>query len=117
MNKLPEQLIVEKEVERIATELMHHCEQGKPGESTHIFNGSAGILLFFLSLYKYNKKQCYLQTALSIANRLLKHADTGSPRYYTFYGGAAGMLYICTQLYRSTGNAVYLEKALELERS
>jgi lantibiotic modifying enzyme len=117
MNKLPEQLIVEKEVERIATELMNRCGQDEYGESTDIFNGSAGILLFFLSLYKYNNKQCYLQTALAIANRLLKHADITTPRYYTFYGGAAGVLYICTQLYKSTGNLAYLEKALELERS
>jgi lantibiotic modifying enzyme len=115
MNKQPERLIVEKEVERIAAELMHRCEKG--GESTDIFNGSGGILLFFLSLYKYNKKQCYLQTALAIANRLLQHADISSPRYYTFYGGAAGVLYICTQLYKSTGNTAYLDKVLELERS
>lgn len=117
MNKQYEQLVVEKEVERIATELMTRCGQDGYGESTDIFNGSAGILLFFLALYKYNKKQCYLQTALEIANKLLKHADVSSPRYYTFYGGAAGMLYICTQLYKSTGNGAYLEKALELERS
>lgn len=116
MNKLPEYIKIETEVERIATELMHECERDRSIESTDIFNGSAGILLFFLSLYKYNKKHKYLETALTIADRLLQHTDINCPRYYTFYGGAAGMLYICTQLYKATGNAIYLDKALELER-
>lgn len=117
MNKPPEYIIIEAEVERIAGELINQRKWDQAGESTDLFNGSAGMLLFFLSLYRYNQKQPYLQTALAIADRLLQHTAIPHQRFYTFYGGAAGMLYVCTQLYKSTGNTAYLNKALDLELS
>src|SRR5262245_40132086 len=98
MNKLPEHRRIETEVERIARELMYECDKNVAIKSTDIFNGSAGILLFFLSLYKYNNNKRYLQTALAMANKLLQHAAINTARYYTFYGGCAGILYTCTQL-------------------
>lgn len=132
MNNLSEKAIISAEVERIAGELMQLGKRdsngiywttpapvpsGLPGESIDIFNGNAGIILFFLRLYKYYKKPAYLQTAKEAANRLLQHNDVLHPRFYTFYGGAAGILYVCIQLYKTTGNETYLNKALQLEPS
>ncbi|HEY8897252.1 MAG TPA: lanthionine synthetase LanC family protein [Niastella sp.] len=131
MNRHSDRQLFEKEVKRIAGELIKLArrdekglywispgvhKQGEPVESNDLFNGNAGIILFFLALYDYDKKQVYLQTALDAAGRLLQHEQVNHPQFYTFYGGAAGVLYVCIQLYKATGQTPYLEKALELEK-
>jgi lantibiotic modifying enzyme len=131
MNRHSDRIFIEKEVKRIAGELIKLAsrdenglywispgphKQGEPVESNDLFNGNAGIILFFLALYSYNKKQVYLQTALEAAGRLLQHKQVNHPQFYTFYGGATGVLYVCIQLYKATGQTHYLQKALELEK-
>lgn len=131
MNSCSDRIFIEKEVKRIAGELIALAsrdakglywitpglyKQGEPVESIDLFNGNAGIILFFLALNCYNKKQVYLQTALEAADRLLQHEHVIDPQYYTFYGGATGVLYVCIQLYKATGGTHYLQKALQLEK-
>jgi hypothetical protein len=126
-----EQQAIEQEVCRIAADIIYHArhdakglywitpapnKHSKEGESIDLFNGSAGIILFLLSLYKYKPDQRYLDVCITAANRLLQHAEVQNPRYYTFYGGASGVLYVCIQLYKATGDATYIEKALQLEK-
>lgn len=131
MNKLSDRSFIEAEVTRIADELVklgnrdakglywktpNSHAPGEMTESIDLFNGNAGIILFFLAIYRYKKKQEYLQTALEAAGRLLQHEQVLHPQYYTFYGGATGILYVCIQLYKATGQTYYLQKALQLEQ-
>lgn len=127
-----DQQIIACEVNRIAEELIalsHQDAKGiywitpapdvhtKIGESIDLFNGNAGIIIFFLSLYRYQPDDRYLDVCLKAARRLLQHQDVLNPKYYTFYGGAAGILYLCVQLFKVTGDDSYIKKAIQLERS
>lgn len=127
-----DQQIIAAEVFRIADELIslsHQDAKGtfwitpapdakrKEGESIDLFNGSAGIIIFFLSLYRYQPDPRYLTLCLSAADRLLQHEDVLTPKYYTFYGGAVGILFLCVQLYKATGDHTYIKTALRLEKS
>lgn len=131
MNKQSDSSFIEAEVTRIADELVKLGSRDAKGlywitpnshaqvemaESIDLFNGNAGIILFFLAIYRYNKKQEYLQTALEAAGRLLQHEQVLHPQFYTFYGGATGILYVCIQLYKTTGQTWYLQKALQFEQ-
>src|SRR5688500_6787054 len=102
MNTHTEQTAIANEVFRIAEELMILAKQDekglywitpapdkyrKSGESIDLFNGSAGITLFFLSLYQYRPDQRYLDLCIGAADRLLQHTLVQQPAYYTFYGG------------------------------
>jgi len=127
-----DQQIIAGEVFRIAEELISLAQQDasgsfwitpapdakrQEGESIDLFNGSAGIINFFLSLYQYHPDPRYLALSVSAADRLLQHQDVLTPKYYTFYGGAVGILYLCVQLYKVTGDNIYIKTAVRLEKA
>jgi lantibiotic modifying enzyme len=127
-----EQQLIAAEVFRIAEELMDLSQEdekgiywitpapdvhSKAGESIDLFNGSAGIIVFFLTLYRYRPDPRYLALCMKAAQRLLQHPDVVNPKYYTFYGGAAGILYLCALLFKVTGDDSYLKKAVALEKT
>ncbi|QHS63640.1 lanthionine synthetase LanC family protein [Chitinophaga agri] len=85
---------------------------GQPGVSVDLFNGKAGVILFYLRLAEYDP--AYLQVALSAADVLLSHPAILQQQYFTLYTGATGLLYLCIVLYEATAYEQYLERAHEL---
>ncbi|WP_160715225.1 lanthionine synthetase LanC family protein [Chitinophaga solisilvae] len=94
-----------------------HIQGGAPGESTDLFNGTTGILFFFLSLYDYTGEAAYLRVCIRGTARLLQHPEIRQPAFYPFYTGATGILLLCIRMHRYTGNSDYLEQALLLTYS
>jgi class II lanthipeptide synthase len=132
MNTNTEHEIIEREVFRITATLMQATRQdahgiywttpsanqhATAGESIDLFNGTSGIVLFLLALYRYTHNERYLQTCIRAVDRLLQHPAVQQPVYYTFYGGATGVLFVCMQLYSITSNSKYLSVALQLEQT
>lgn len=79
-------------------------------ETTDIFNGSAGTILFFLELYRYKSDSRYIHYCNLVLQRLTKK----TPKYYTFYTGATGLLYVYIKMYETTGEYRYITDAVHL---
>lgn len=82
-----------------------------------IFNGSAGIILFFLSVYEHSGNGYYLNIAKEATNRLLDDDILKKPEDYTFYTGGTGVIYLCLKVYESTGDDHFIYKAKELAQN
>lgn len=85
-------------------------------EYHEIFNGGAGIALFFLALFELNKDKTDLEWAEKITDRILKSTYCRRPKFYCFYTGICGIIYLCIKLYEITGKDKYLETALLLAK-
>ncbi|MBC9932021.1 lanthionine synthetase LanC family protein [Chitinophaga qingshengii] len=105
---------LETELLRIAKAVLPALQPATLMEKTDLFNGSAGVMLFYLRLYEHYREPYYLEVCTTAADTLLYHPDILQPPYFTFYTGAAGLLYVCTQLYEASGHHRYLERALQL---
>ncbi|PWV48830.1 lanthionine synthetase-like protein [Chitinophaga sp. S165] len=122
----------EHEIYRIADTLLTSLQQDEDGsywqrkrvsedgvvtylpETTDIFNGSAGTLLFFLDLYRYQPDSRYIDCCNNVLDRLLRKTYTTVPAYYTFYTGATGLIYLCIRMYEATGIYRYIEQGIQL---
>ncbi|GAA0550969.1 lanthionine synthetase LanC family protein [Chitinophaga japonensis] len=112
---------VETELLRIADMLLPHIQpaaihanlEGQT-DSTTLFNGSAGIILFYLRLYEHYREPQYLQVCEAATVALLQHPSIVQPAYFILYTGATGLLYLCVKMYEATGNAAYMGRALDL---
>lgn len=132
MKRFPEQLLFEQEVYRIADTLLASLQQDEDGsywlrkrisgngvphplpETADIFNGSAGTILFFLDLYRYQPDSRYLDCCNKVLDRLLRKTYAGVPAYYTFYTGATGLIYVCIRMYEITNAYRYIEEGVRL---
>ena len=83
------------------------------GGSLDLFNGTAGVILFFLRLYDHYRQPLYLQACTSAADILLQHPAALRQEYYTLYTGATGLLYLCIKMYEATCEDKYLQHALQ----
>ncbi|WMJ74358.1 lanthionine synthetase LanC family protein [Cytophagaceae bacterium ABcell3] len=59
-----------------------------------IYNGNAGILLFYLELYNLNPDPVFLRVIRKSASFLLAHVRKNSPASFSFYTGRTGVLYV-----------------------
>ena len=115
------------ELSWITKELMASARQGSAGiywETLHrkpygplylqsheeIYNGNAGITLFFTALYRHTKQPEHLAVAESSFTYLLAFAEGNKEAHYTFYTGLTGILYVGLQLYEATHRSYYLEQ-------
>lgn len=132
MSRLPDKHLFEEEVYRIAETLLASLQRDEDGsywqrrrtdesgtaqllpETTDIFNGSAGTLLFFLALYRYRPDIRYIDCCDRVLSRLLKKTYAAAPAYYTFYTGATGLIYVCINMYEVTRSYRYIEEAIQL---
>lgn len=110
----PDKKIIDTELRRIAQAVLPALQPETIAEKTDLFNGSAGVILFYLRLYEYHQEQHYLDTAITAADTLLYHPNVLQQQYYTFCTGATGLLYLCIKMYEATGHQRYLDRALEL---
>ena len=115
-----EEQIVEAELFRIAGSLLHTISPDalrtrlEEGGSLDLFNGTAGVILFYLRLYECYQTPAYLEACESATEALLQHPAVLQQEYYTLYTGAAGLLYLCIKMYETTGKESYLSHALKL---
>lgn len=85
-------------------------------EYHEIFNGGAGIALFFLALFELDGDKAHLVWAEKITDRILESAWRRRPKFYCFYTGVCGIIYLCIKLYEITGKDSYLQTALLLAK-
>ncbi|HEY8918707.1 MAG TPA: lanthionine synthetase LanC family protein, partial [Chitinophaga sp.] len=109
--------IVEEEVFRIAAQLLpviHPDVVVNSNQGTDLFNGSAGVILFYLRLYDHCKDPLYLQVCEQAAAVLLENPAIHRQQYFTLYTGATGLIYLCIKMYEATAAEKYLNHALLL---
>lgn len=82
------------------------------GAPIDLFNGKAGLILFYLRLAEYDP--AYLAVCTSAADVLLYHPSILQQKFFTLYTGATSLLYLCIQLYEVTNDKRYLERGLAL---
>lgn len=135
MNKQKQAGLIETEVYKIANYLEGKLKKDDRGiywETIHfssdsrgfyyalnetIFNGSAGIILFFLAVYEYSENEYYLNLAKEATNRLLDDDVLKNPEDYTFYTGGTGIIYLCLKVYEATGDDHFIYQAKELTQN
>lgn len=115
-----EEQLVETELLRITNSLLPVISPAAlhtrlaAGGSLDLFNGTAGVIVFFLRLYEHYRLPLYLKACRSAADILVQHPAALRPEYYTLYTGATSLLYLCIKMYEATGEEKYLERALQL---
>ncbi|WP_044219766.1 lanthionine synthetase LanC family protein [Chitinophaga pinensis] len=82
------------------------------GAPVDLFNGKAGIIVFYLRLAEYDPG--YLPVCTAAADVLLYHPAISEQAFFTLYTGATSLVYLCIQLYEATGDQRYLERGLAL---
>jgi hypothetical protein len=80
-----------------------------------LYNGSTGIAFFFSELYTYTQDVQHLAAAEAAARWLCHHVAEQPPRFYTFYTGCSGLIYLLLKLYEHTGSSDWLTRALALQ--
>lgn len=115
-----EQQAVETELHRIADSLLPAIRPDavraglQAGGSVDLFNGTAGVVLFFLRMYDHYKLPYYMQACIAATGTLLHHPAVRQQEYYTLYTGATGLLYLCIKMYEATGEKEYLQHSMQL---
>lgn len=110
----PDKRIVDTELRRIAAAVLPALQPEVIAAKTDLFNGSAGVILFYLRLHEYYGEPHYLEVSITAADALLYHPEIMQQQYYTFCTGATGLLYLCIKLYEATGQSRYLDRAILL---
>ena len=88
----------------------HHAEQ--PEVTSHsLYNGSGGVLIYYLELFAATKEQQYLDTAKAAANDLLHYAATTKRQPCAIYTGWPGLAFALAEVARGTGDARYRDGA------
>lgn len=78
-----------------------------------IFTGTTGVVLFFISLFKYTKDIRHLKTAVLGSTWIENYIkDTPKAGYPSFYSGRTGVSYMFIKLFEVTGERDYLGKSL-----
>jgi lantibiotic modifying enzyme len=83
--------------------------------STNLYSGSAGVVLFFLELFRSTNNKKYLAEAASGANYLLASlpGEISNPEQAGLYTGVAGIGFTLEEVYRATGEQKYRDAALQ----
>ena len=129
INKLAEP--VDEKVTQKGIQWQYSNDLKIPVSLNNLYGGGAGIVLFYLNLYRITGKQEYKTLCLAGADGLLSRAtlkgngncweetDTDeNNRVYSYmepgyYTGAAGIGWVLAQVYREFGADKYLKGALE----
>jgi len=107
---------VKKEIDSIAFSLINSAEEdtgslkwpsyqknlkGKMEKSYayNIYSGNAGIILFFIEVYKLSNKKEYINLIEKAKNGMLALCLSDKSYNYSFYKGKAGVLYTLLQIY------------------
>lgn len=81
-------------------------------ESTDVYNGSPGVVLFFLELSKSTKDKSYLRDARAGADHLI--SSMAENKESGLYEGIAGIGFVFIETYKATGDEKYRQAALQV---
>ena len=81
-----------------------------------IYNGSSGIILYLIELYKMTKDERYYNAIVQGTNWLMEYNINEGERNLAFYCGTGGIIYTLIEVYKITGNQLYKHYALRLTR-
>jgi len=79
-----------------------------------LYSGSAGIVLFFVALYKYTDDDQYKEVAESGADRLIIRLRQSEDYRQAFYTGSMGTAYCLIKVYEISGKEKYRDEALRI---
>lgn len=79
-----------------------------------LYDGYAGIGLFFLALYKQTKNERYLSASKQVAHELITYCQEHPTQNYTFFTGRGGVIYLLTQLFEVDYDSYYAKMAVDL---
>ncbi|MEO1052660.1 MAG: lanthionine synthetase LanC family protein [Bacteroidota bacterium] len=82
--------------------------------SESIYSGTAGVLLFFIELYKHTNDERYKDVVLKSADWLEDHCSSNQTDYYAFYTGRMSVAYTFIELAKFTGDKSYHDKAMTI---
>lgn len=85
-------------------------------KSESIYSGVAGIVLFFLELYKTTRNEKYLDAAIAGMHWVEQYFRENPTDYFAFYTGRMGVAYCMLKMAEATNENEYLEKALTITR-
>ena len=80
--------------------------------NTTIYNGNAGIILYLLSVYCYNKEEAYLNLAKTSTAWLMRQVSQDKNTHTALYTGRSGLLYILCCMYELTKETNYRNQAV-----
>ena len=88
----------------------HHAEQ--PEVTSHsLYNGNAGVLIYYLELFAATKDSRYLDIATTAANDLLHYAATTKKQSCAIYTGWPGLAFALAEVARVSGDSRYNDGA------
>ena len=79
-----------------------------------IWNGTPGIIIFFLSLYAYSRKTEHLDIAKKATDKALKMQNGITFGNTSLFDGVAGLIYLCVKLFEQSSDKSYLNSAEKL---
>lgn len=82
--------------------------------NTSIWNGTPGIIIFFLALYAHSKEEEYREIAKKATNRVLYFQEKSPTAHSSLFDGVAGMIYLCVKVFEQTADHSYLNRAYML---
>ncbi len=82
--------------------------------SDSIYNGVAGITLFFVELYKSVPEKKYLKVIEQSAAWLIENDKNNPTHYYSLYSGRLGSAYCLSKIYTLTKNQIYKKASVEI---
>lgn len=82
--------------------------------SETIYNGVAGITLFFVELYKAVPEKKYLDIIEQSSSWLIGQAQDKPLKFYSLYSGRLGVAYCLAKVYQLTKEEIYKKEAVEI---
>lgn len=134
-NQFQQQLL--NEAIRIANDLLNKAKNDKDGVywetlasfeedgqyktkwsvADSIYNGSSGIILFLMEVYKKTNDRKYYDVVKNAAAWLVKHAETTPTDYYAFFTGRMGVGYTLLKCSKFLNDNAYLKSSLDIIRN
>ncbi len=116
---------------RIGDDLLHRVEKDANGfswqtmgmgekqavvwnKSEGLYSGVAGIVLFFIELYKQTKNQKYLEAVKEGSRWVAYYCENNPTAYYAFFTGRMGAAYMMLQVGELLKDESYHKKALDI---
>lgn len=83
--------------------------------SDNMYNGNAGIALFWLEYYHVLRQEKHLEIAVKTLKWIESYEGTGDVKY-SLFTGKAGIIFLYCRFYEVTADGSYLDKALVIVR-
>lgn len=78
-----------------------------------LYNGSSGIILYLIELYKATNKPEYYEAIVQASEWLKNYYYGPAEKNLAFYCGGGGIIYTLMEVYKLTGNQLYKHHALQ----